>query len=325
MRRRLAFILLLLLSLPSVDDLKAEPARPQPVLIDTHLIDRMKVPSRPAQLQSQLFMPASGSPPFPVVIIMSSSGGVMDVRESFYARELAKNGIAALVVDSFGSRGVKNVGFDQSQVTLTQMEADAYAANIWLRNDKRFDADHIGVMGVSRGGVVSHYLALDIRRKWTRSEDVKFAAYGAIVPACNIRHQNLKTDGKPLFFMIAGLDDTIPPAHCTEYAKQLSAAGNKNVRVKIYPKAHHAWEALGRVGYSPNAEQFTRCPVTIDDQGRFHVDGRSKSMTGQEWVSYAKSTCVFRGRHYGGGTKQLKDEATKDIIDFFKASGFIPP
>ena len=103
---------------------------------------------KPAKIKATLYLPAR-SAPIPAMIIISSSGGVLDFIEGYYTREFNKAGIASLVVDSFGPRGVKNVIQDQSLVTSWDMENDAFAALKLLRNDKRIDASHIGIMGVS--------------------------------------------------------------------------------------------------------------------------------------------------------------------------------
>jgi dienelactone hydrolase len=86
------------------------------------------------------------------MIIVSTSGGVMDYRETYYARELARNGIAGLVVDSFGPRGVKTTVDDQSLVTSWDMENDAFGALLRLGRDARISPDRIGIMGISKGG-----------------------------------------------------------------------------------------------------------------------------------------------------------------------------
>jgi dienelactone hydrolase len=71
---------------------------------------------KPAKLSATLYLPRSTNPVSTMVII-SSSGGVLDWIEGYYARELAKSGIGALVVDSFKPRGVRNVIANQSLVS----------------------------------------------------------------------------------------------------------------------------------------------------------------------------------------------------------------
>ena len=62
---------------------------------------------RPVQVKAKLYLP--DVPKFPISALshLTIDGGVVDLREVYYANELAKVGIAALGVDSFASREVK--------------------------------------------------------------------------------------------------------------------------------------------------------------------------------------------------------------------------
>lgn len=83
---------------------------------------------RPVQVKAKLFLPDSPKLRVSAVVISPSSGGVRQEREIYYAEELAKAGIAALVVDSFASRGLTNSVHDQSSLTSWQSGNDAVAA-----------------------------------------------------------------------------------------------------------------------------------------------------------------------------------------------------
>ena len=68
----------------------------------------------------------------PAAVIINSSGGVSAHTELYYARLLASQGVAALVVDSFMPRGVRRTGDDQNRVSQTQSNADAVTGFRWL-------------------------------------------------------------------------------------------------------------------------------------------------------------------------------------------------
>src|SRR6266571_4225340 len=68
----------------------------------------------------------------PAAVIINSSGGVSAHTEHFYARLLADHGVAALVVDSFAPRGVRETSSDQRRVGQSQSAADAVAGFRWL-------------------------------------------------------------------------------------------------------------------------------------------------------------------------------------------------
>ena len=278
---------------------------------------------RPVMLQARIFVPDAPALPMSAVVITPSSGGIRFEREIYYAEELARAGIAALLIDSFGSRGQSNSVYDQRLLTRWEAANDAIAGLKWLRADPRFNKDRIGVMGVSKGGVVALDTALRVRRRWMRVSDIAFAAHVAVVPGCTWVNSSLETTGAPIFFMLAELDDVAPAKPCVERAEKLKAAGNKRIEVKVYKGAHHAWEALGsRPLFNARAENYSRCTVLQrDDATLISVsDGKTIPRTG--WHDWALRSCVTRGGHCCGGTPELKRQATDDMIVFLKRNGF---
>ena len=65
----------------------------------------------------------------PAVVLLHGSGGVLASRELTYAPQLARMGVAALVVDSFGARRDRGTEFIERvlNITETMMLADAYS------------------------------------------------------------------------------------------------------------------------------------------------------------------------------------------------------
>ena len=59
-------------------------------------------------LEARLFVPEAPALPMPSVVITPSSAGIRFEREIYYAEELARAGVAALLIDGFGSRGGSN-------------------------------------------------------------------------------------------------------------------------------------------------------------------------------------------------------------------------
>ena len=77
-------------------------------------------------ISGDLYLP-QGTARVPAMVVHHGSGGVAE-RERTYAREIAKLGVAALVLDSFKGRGVADTVRDQSAVTNNEMLDDAFAA-----------------------------------------------------------------------------------------------------------------------------------------------------------------------------------------------------
>lgn len=269
-----------------------------------------------------LYLPA-GTPPFAAVVITPSSGGEKDEREHFYAREFARAGIAGLVVESFKSRGLVSSVRDQSLLTVWQTENDAVGALRFLVADGRFMPDRIGITGVSKGGTTALNTALVVRRRWAGVGGLAFAAHAPIAPSCTVAHRTLTTTGRPIFFMLAEHDDQTPPAPCVNLAESIRASGNSNVTVRIYEGAHHAWETLGsQPSFNPVAQNYRRCRGLIEDDGTFVSSETGEKLPGSRVQRHFVRTCMTLGAHCCGGDADLKARAAKDLIDFFKRSGF---
>src|SRR5947208_9775704 len=167
---------------------------------------------RPARVTASLHLPMQAPPPFPCMVILTSSAGVQRHREHFYAQALNDAGCAALIVDSFTGRGVRRTVADQSLVSAAQMEGDAFAALAVLRADPRIDRDRIGVMGVSKGGVATLNTAIAVRQRWRGGFEPLFDLHLAICPGAAAQHRDRTTHGRPIYFMLAGRADYTPAA-----------------------------------------------------------------------------------------------------------------
>ena len=63
---------------------------------------------RKEQISGYLSFPAKALPKYPLMLVMHSSGGIHE-RDWFFARVLNEMGVATLVLDSFGPRGLSRV------------------------------------------------------------------------------------------------------------------------------------------------------------------------------------------------------------------------
>lgn len=277
----------------------------------------------PVRVKAELYIPRGVRFPVPAVIIAPSSSGVEEVREIYYAKRFVRSGIAALVLDSFTSRGLTDSLYDQSLLEQWDIENDAIAALERLTKDKRIKPDRIAIMGVSKGGTVAMDTALTIRRKWMGVDDIQFAAHVAISPECTWTTRNANTTGAPILFMLAELDDQTPAKPCVALAQRMRELGNDHVEVKIYEGAHHAWEELGpSPEYSPDIENYANCHVWIEDDGRMYSAETGELLPENDWHGWAKKNCMKLGGTCCGGTRELKEKATRDILTFLKKHGF---
>ncbi len=278
---------------------------------------------RPARISATLHIPHERPGPVPCMVILTSSAGVQRHREHYYADLLNAAGAAALIVDSFRSRGVRRTVADQSLVSAAQMEGDAFAALALLRADRRIDPARIGIMGVSKGGVVTLNAALAVRQRWRRDFPHLFDIHVALCPGATAQHRDATTHGRPMFFMLAAKDDYTPAELAIEYAERMRAAGNDRIRVKVYGGAHHGWESLGPVFDIKDAENWSCCRNIIEDDGRHFVPALGMALDEPEFQAWARRHCVTRGARAGGGTADLKQRASADLIAFLAVHGFV--
>jgi len=293
------------------------------VAFDTLTFDHPAA-ARPARVTATLHLPPQSQSPSPCMVLLTSSAGVQRHREHYYAQALNDAGTAALIVDSFGGRGVRRTVADQSLVSAAQMEGDAFAGLALLRADPRIDADRIGVMGVSKGGVATLNTAIAVRQRWRAGFPHLFDLHVAICPGATAQHRDPTTHDRPIFFMLAGRDDYTPADLAVEYAERMRAAGNRRIKVKIYSSAHHSWESIGGVFDIKDAENWTRCRNFIEDDGRHFVPAAGRAFSEPDYQAWARRHCVTRGARAGGGTPELKQRATADLLDFLAAHGFAP-
>jgi dienelactone hydrolase len=299
-----------------------EPFTTETITFDTNVVPGTTNDEQ-VEIEATLYLPKSGRFPISAVVIVPSSSGVEDEREIYYAKELAKEGIAALIVDSFASRDLTDSLYDQSVLDVWDIENDAIAALQELAADKRFKADRIAIMGVSKGGTAAMNTALTIRRKWMGVDDVAFAAHVAISPDCTWINRAASTTRAPILFMLAELDDQTPPKPCLAQAARMEKAGNPYVETKVYNGAHHAWEELGsRPGYNPKVENYSQCRVWIEDDGKMFSADTGELVPEKKWRAWARRNCMILGAKCCGGTRELKETATRDIVAFLRKHGF---
>lgn len=291
------------------------------IAFDTLTFDHLAA-CRPARLTGELRLPPKTDRPSPCMVILTSSAGVQRHREHYYAAALNEAGIAALIVDSFTGRGVRRTVADQSLVSAAQMEGDAFAALALLRADPRFDPARIGIMGVSKGGGATLNAAIAVRQRWRNGFPHLFDLHVAICPGATTQHRDATTYGRPMFFMLAARDDYTPAALAVEYAERMRLAGNDRIKVKVYGSAHHGWESIGPVFDIKDAENWSCCRNFIEDDGRHFVVAAGRTMTEPEYQAWARLHCVTKGARAGGGTPELKQRATRDLLAFLANHGF---
>lgn len=246
------------------------------------------------ELKGELFLPKGATAPVPAMIVVHGSAGLTLEREYAYAEILNGMGVAAIVADHFGGRGVASTAADQQSVLTVEMDEDAFTLLKRFAADPRIDPKRIGVMGFSKGGSVAVETALKRYADRFLPGGPRFALHVAFYPSCASQPRNLSPAGGSILLM-SGADDTyVGWEVCRDFVAKLAAAG-ADARQIVFPGAKHGWDG-GRAYTLARGENYSRCIFVeqadgtwvettsgariTDAQGRRLPDGFAAAMKG---------------------------------------------
>jgi len=197
----------------------------------------VRVKSEGIDIPAQLYKPAAAKAP--AVALFHGCGGVGQ-NNTRMAGLLRDWGYVALVVDSFSSRGLKDVC---GRHWPTQADAEKRAYDIdaslrWLDAQPYVRAGQVGFMGYSYGGGVAALRAFAPR--------VPARAAILVYPDCGLAEAlgPKLTVPQPTMVAMGALDDWTPVAQCQALFDRI-ATGRELLETHVYPGAHHSFDALG--------------------------------------------------------------------------------
>lgn len=221
------------------------------------------------QAQARLFLPpeASADNPVPAAVLLHGAGGVLGARELTYGPQLAAQGVAALVIDSFAPRRDLAAGFFERlfNVTEVMLMADAYAGLGFLDSLPEIDGERVALIGFSYGGMASVLAAYEQVAKVLSPNGRRFRGHVAYYAPCIIRAANPQTTGAPILILNGGQDGLIDPERCQEIEADL-ADGGSEVESIVYPEAMHQWDGRSTRPWRP---RYTLAPCAY----RLQEDG----------------------------------------------------
>jgi len=179
-----------------------------------------------------------GPGPFPAFVHLHGCSGLPNAvkngaEDHFWARRLAAWGYVVLVVDSFTARGINNTCSGEPAPRV----ADAYGALAYLAHQPFVDANRIGVIGFSAGGIAT--LSIAEARDFELFENEGehgFKAAIAFYPACPSDNP-MKM---PTLILTGELDDWTPARACRATAARRN--GGSPVKLIVYPGAYHSFD-----------------------------------------------------------------------------------
>lgn len=272
--------------------------------------------SRPVTVSASLYMPNGAEGPVPGAVLLHGSDGIADVQVR-YARALADAGIAALVVDSFGPRGVSDTIGDQRAVSAYTMTIDAYGALKVLAADLRIDAARIAVIGWSKGGLAADFASRTWYQVHLSSSGLTFAAHAAFYSWCGEQPAKPQQTGAPLLYLLGELDDWTGSTPCLRYAERLADAGYQ-ARAVVYAGALHGFDYDGRFSrFVPAATNLSNCVYLFEKDGfRDLASGRKR-----DWSAFDLylEDCAKAGAHTGSNAA-ARAAAWLELLSFLRGA-----
>ena len=244
----------------------------------------------------------------PAVILVHGTGGVSVEREHAWAQRFNSWGIAAFVVDSYTGRGIKPPAYaDQSNfIHVVAHILDAYLALQLLATHPRLDGTRVAIMGGSRGGETALGAMLEpFRRAALGDAPHRFAAFVPFYPFCSYRNTSASFTNAPVLMLLGGADDMTGVVPCQNQATSLRARG-VDIRVIVYPGAHHGFDRQSPVRLDPNHIGVIKCEAEYDLDTRV----ARRLDTGARLASKADhdawlDACRHKGARFGGDPKAL--------------------
>lgn len=191
--------------------------------------------------------PVKTAQPAPAVLLLHGCGGAWakdgkpNARHSAMAAFLNAQGYAALLLDSFTPRGLREictVKFAERSIKASDRAADAFAALAWLSQRADIDANKIGLLGWSHGGSTTLRTMQSPAPANTKGH---FAAAVAFYPGCTSFSKAPYQPTAPLLILIGESDDWTPAESCRTLAAQTRPV-SPALDLHTYPATYHDFD-----------------------------------------------------------------------------------
>jgi dienelactone hydrolase len=221
-------------------------------------------------LQAKLFLPKTGASrkPFAAVILLHGSGNIQEEREIYYAKKLADQGIAALVVETYASR--KNNSSSSltriNSVSALAQVSDAYSALKYLSERSDIDSNRIATMGFSMGGYTGYYLTdMSMQNLLSETKNI-FAGHISFYPGWQITFLDPHPTKAPLLAVLGEMDELLDLEDAKKDIASRSNAG-ANIELHVLKSAAHAWEFQYSKRFDAKSPNRKNCRMQIKPNG----------------------------------------------------------
>ena len=280
---------------------------------------------RPTALaQGELLLPsrAATDAKLPAVVLVHGSGGIYPELFSYWGKLLNEHGMAVLVIDVFGPRGVKSTAKNQRLVPFAADTADAFAALRMLASHPRIDAQRIAVMGFSRGGITAVRSGVLPIIQGSAPAGLRFAAHvalysGGCAGPLAVAARPGVFSPEPMLFVHGDADDYAAMSDCRLYADRIAAAGTPTEFV-VLPGAGHKFDldSTQRIKLPANSKTKAGCPLAFDVLDLKMRDRRSGAVLSADQVKEIhRDLCADTGASVQGNP-QAREVAGQAVIGF---------
>jgi dienelactone hydrolase len=277
-------------------------------------LGRADVPS--TQAKATLFLPEDRGQPVPAVILLHGAGGVLGAREMTYGAQYAAMGVAALVIDVFGARRDRAVGFVNRLIEITEAMslADAYAGLAYFAERGDIDPARVALIGFSYGGMATTYAAHAQVAEAFAQDGHRFAAHVAYYAPCIARFVDVRSTGAPILFVSGERDAIVDPDRCAEVDGDLEAGGAV-VRRIAYPDGAHQWDGFF-AAERMIGRNLAPCRFQVMPNGSV-TDLRTGLPMANRWLrGVALALCVGREGYLIGRDDAVRARSNRDVAAF---------
>jgi dienelactone hydrolase len=234
----------------------------------------------PRQVTGLLFLPAHTAPGHstPAVVMLHGSAGMIADRAK-YGPQLAAQGIAVLLVETYASREDVATSFIGRvlNITETMFVADAYAGLHYLAARPEIDPNRIALAGFSYGGMATEYAMYAQMAHGLSPHGPYFAGHIAFYAPCIARFADSKTTGAPLLMLYGADDQLIRPDRCAQVAADLRGGGSA-ITIMSYPGAVHQWDGAWQRRLI--CRQLAGCRFRVERDGTVRDENTYLPMSG---------------------------------------------
>lgn len=262
----------------------------------------------PVVIEGRLTLPPTERP-VPLVILTHGCGGVGE-GEIGWVSFLERNGLATLLVDSFGGRDIESICSGGETVNVASILVDVFRATEAIADNPYVDDSRIAILGLSFGGRTALWTAM------TRFQDIydgrAFQAHLALYPStCYIQLEGEEEVSEgPIRIFHGTADDWTPIGQCQDYIRRLTDAG-VDAALFAYEGAHHAFDNSSIQAAEVGVPALSPRNCSFVEEGGEIID------TGTGRIAGTRSPCVRLGVHIGYDEK-ARDAVRADLLDFLQ-------